>query len=680
MSVDAASEAPRGPQRRSRRGLRVIASLVSVVAVAAFVAAAVAWFAAAEVLVEALRRVAASSGVAVEVAHTEVGAGWAFTLRDVVVRDADGGGELLRATSVSGSPRFGWREPHLRLALEVEGGRAALGDARGASEAAATDVAALLASLRLPDLVTAVKLAGFHLDLGQAATVELDASLAGSGGAVVDVDLTRLDYVDEAAGVAAEKLVGVLHLEPANVAERTGLRVRGRIDAGAALLGAVLLDFAAHPVDAAALVLADGADFEVRELGAGLGNLLRLDGVAHVSPEGDVRALEGRARSDKLADVFKSFVLEPFGGVAPAIADASVEGSGEAALRWPEPSRHSFESRIKLQSPDLRTRSVEARGVTIDLPWSGASLGSKRKELGRLKVSSLTLFGLPWGGLDVGVEASAGRVRSTSPIDFRAFDGNLRVADLHFEYTESIGPRLVAKVTLEGLDLGPLGSSFGFDGLEGTVDGDLGRVTIDSERAEVEGAMHAELFGGSVDFSQVSVEDPFGRVPTIGLDAEVNNLDLERLTAALPFGSVRGVLEGRVSKLRVAAGEPVSFEADLHTVKRRGVDQTIDVRAIRQLGVLGGGDQGSLTGSLLSVFDRYRYSAMGIRCRLHNDVFDLRGVESEGGRDYLVRGGFLPPTVNVVSHSQVVSFSEMLRRVQRMTALGEGGSTDVPPQ
>ena len=680
MSVDAASEAPRGPRPRSRRGLRAIAALVLIVVAAAVVAAAFAWFAAADLLVEALRRGATSSGVAVEVAHTEVGAGWAFTLRDVVVREADGGGELLRAASVSGSPRFGWRDPWLRLALQVEGGRAVLGDARGTSETTAPDAAALLASLRLPDLVNAVDLAGFHLDLGQGATVELDASLGASGGAVVDVELSRLDYVDEAKGVAAEKLTGTLHLEPANVAERSGLRVRGRIDAGAALVGAVLLDFAAHSADVAALVLADGAVFEVRELDAGLGSLLRLDGVAHVSPDGDVRAVDGRIRSDQLADAFKSLVLEPFGGVAPAIADASVEGSGEAAVRFAEPSRHGFESRIKLLSPDVRTRSVEAHGVTIDLPWLGASLGSKRKEIGRLKVSSLILFGLPWGGLDVGVEASPGRVRTTSPIDFRAFDGSLRVADLLFEYTKSIGPRLVAKVTIEGLDLGRLGSSFGFEGLEGTVGGDLGRVTIDSARAEVEGAMHAELFGGSVDFSRVFVEDPFGRVPTIGLDAEVKDLNLERLTAALPFGSVRGILEGRVAKLRLAAGQPVSFEADLHTVKRRGVDQTIDVRAIRQLGVLGGGDQGSLTGTLLSVFDRYRYSAMGIRCRLHNDEFDLRGVETEGGRDYLVRGGFLPPTVNVVSHSQVVSFSEMLRRVQRMTALGEGGSTDVSPQ
>jgi hypothetical protein len=41
----------------------------------------------------------------------------------------------------------------------------------------------------------------------------------------------------------------------------------------------------------------------------------------------------------------------------------------------------------------------------------------------------------------------------------------------------------------------------------------------------------------------------------------------------------------------------------------------------------------------------------------------LRGVKSEDGKEYLVVGSTLPPRVNVVSHSQVISFSEMVRRV-----------------
>jgi hypothetical protein len=158
----------------------------------------------------------------------------------------------------------------------------------------------------------------------------------------------------------------------------------------------------------------------------------------------------------------------------------------------------------------------------------------------------------------------------------------------------------------------------------------------------------------------------------------VRDVDLESFTAAIGFGRVTGVLEGRVTGLVIADGQPQAFDADLHTVERRGVSQTIDVRAISQLGALGG-DTGSLTGSLLKVIDRYRYSEMGVRCRLRNDVFEIRGVESRDGRDYLVKGSRLPPSVSVVSHSQVLSFSEMLRRVARITDLAEGESPHAQP-
>jgi hypothetical protein len=104
----------------------------------------------------------------------------------------------------------------------------------------------------------------------------------------------------------------------------------------------------------------------------------------------------------------------------------------------------------------------------------------------------------------------------------------------------------------------------------------------------------------------------------------------------------------------------------------------VDVRAIVQLGVLGGGDGSSITGTLLKMIDRYRYSALGLRCRLRNDVFELRGVESGGDKDYIIKRSLLPPSVSVVSHSHVVSFSEMLRRVERITTIGEGGSPHAP--
>ena len=35
-------------------------------------------------------------------------------------------------------------------------------------------------------------------------------------------------------------------------------------------------------------------------------------------------------------------------------------------------------------------------------------------------------------------------------------------------------------------------------------------------------------------------------------------------------------------------------------------------------------------------------------------------------KEYLVVGSFLPPTVNIVSHTQTIAFSELVRRLERI--------------
>ena len=51
---------------------------------------------------------------------------------------------------------------------------------------------------------------------------------------------------------------------------------------------------------------------------------------------------------------------------------------------------------------------------------------------------------------------------------------------------------------------------------------------------------------------------------------------------------------------------------------------------------------------------------------LRNDAFHLLGVETEGNKEFLVRGGLLPPRVDVISYTQDVSFKEMVSRLNRI--------------
>ena len=100
-----------------------------------------------------------------------------------------------------------------------------------------------------------------------------------------------------------------------------------------------------------------------------------------------------------------------------------------------------------------------------------------------------------------------------------------------------------------------------------------------------------------------------------------------------------------------------SCRADVHTVARPGSSQWISVEALNKITVLSSGEDGSLIyGGIAGFFDEFRYSKMGFKATLRNDKLTLRGIESSDGKEFLVVGSLLPPTVNVISHTREIRF------------------------
>ena len=166
--------------------------------------------------------------------------------------------------------------------------------------------------------------------------------------------------------------------------------------------------------------------------------------------------------------------------------------------------------------------------------------------------------------------------------------------------------------------------------------------------------------------SKLEIENPFSSLASIRLDARLANIELEQLSRTFAFGQISGILEGTIADLIITDGQPAQFVADLHSVDR-GTEQRISVEALNKITVLSSGQgAGALYGGLAGLFDSFRYSKLGFKATLRNDRLTLRGVETRGDQEYLVVGTFLPPTVNVVSHTQAIAFSELLRRLERV--------------
>jgi hypothetical protein len=222
------------------------------------------------------------------------------------------------------------------------------------------------------------------------------------------------------------------------------------------------------------------------------------------------------------------------------------------------------------------------------------------------------------------------------------------------------------------LQLQQLTEALSWHPFTGTLTGSIPHVQSEENLLRTSGEIQAQVFGGRARIGKLEIENPFSSLPSIKLDASLDGIELEQLSKTFEFGRISGILEGNINDLVITDNQPAQFNAELHSVDR-DTEQRISVEALNKITVLSSGENaGSLYGGLAGFFDSFRYSKLGFKADLKNDRLILRGVETRGDQEFLVVGSFLPPTVNIISHTQVIAFSELLRRLQSIKADSTG--------
>lgn len=461
------------------------------------------------------------------------------------------------------------------------------------------------------------------------------------------------------------------------------------LSAGGLLLDAFYLDLAEAPLRVEAdwgssegrLVLHDGA---VR-----LGKLLSLTqgrGWLDRKHPGSDWELQGSLQVHQADRAFELFVRDPLGETFPMLDAAAFDGAFQLEARAVKQANVLTDARVVFRTtgPEGITVSLadeaSAERVHARLPLTllGKGLPAERAGEAFLKVGSLELLGekLPAWQLDFEVEGS--RLKARRPLDLQLWGGHLVFSELLVSTALKTELRAESELRVENLLLDDLARSFGGVPIGGSLDGVLTSLSLRGEDLLSSGTLTAEIFGGQLELTDPGAVGLYGRVPQYQLGAaRVSNWNLDLLIDELPLGRVSGVLDGTIEDLAVADGQPLRMRANFSTRSVRGVPQVISVKAISQLSILGGGGSDPFSRGVLSFFDEYRYAKFGLRCTLENDRFVLRGVEERDGKDYLVVGSMLPPSVNVISHNQVISFAEMVRRLSSaLTA--EETSEDAP--
>jgi hypothetical protein len=141
------------------------------------------------------------------------------------------------------------------------------------------------------------------------------------------------------------------------------------------------------------------------------------------------------------------------------------------------------------------------------------------------------------------------------------------------------------------------------------------------------------------------------------------------MTKGTSFGEIEGILQGHIHDLEITNGQPQKFDLLLETIKTKGVDQEISVRAVDNISRIGGGASPflGLAGALAGVIKNFPYSKIGIRSSLLNDAFRVNGSIKENGQEYLVKRGSFSG-VNVVNRNPNtwISFKDMVKRIGRV--------------
>jgi hypothetical protein len=154
-------------------------------------------------------------------------------------------------------------------------------------------------------------------------------------------------------------------------------------------------------------------------------------------------------------------------------------------------------------------------------------------------------------------------------------------------------------------------------------------------------------------------------VPRLTTDVEMRNLDLDLLTHTFSFGNITGRIDAEMKALELVNWEPVHFDARVAS-SAGDYPRRISQAAVQNISSLGGAGAGAaIERSFLRFFKEFRYSALGLSCKLENGVCRMGGIENVPQGYVIVKGGGIP-AITVLGYNRNVGWHELIARLKHV--------------
>lgn len=388
--------------------------------------------------------------------------------------------------------------------------------------------------------------------------------------------------------------------------------------------------------------------------------------------------IKGVLKNLYLNSIYDIFLKDSAPNMLPNLEGLEINGIANINLSLEIDDSYSYISsmlnlkEVNISIPKLK---LDAKKINGNLPIYISSVHKEMSSHGYFNIDSLNLGFIKTEGIKIPFSSEVNKIKTKSPVLIRVMKGEATVEDVIFEFDLKSKPKTKFSLTLKDLNLSEMRHSLGLANLEGLINGTLDVMSLQQNRFKSIGRLDIDIFGGTV-----KVYDIYGDMSfkNLGTDIEFDDIDLERLTQTVKIGKMTGVIYGTIKDLLIQYGQAGRFVLDINSRKKEGIRQTVSTDAIENISILGTGSEGFsrlLSTGINQFFKEFPYSAIGIRCRLDNDVFTIRGKIQEGGKEYLIKRTFLRG-IDVINQNpdNTISFKDMQRRLsaifQNVTAKG----------
>ncbi len=338
-------------------------------------------------------------------------------------------------------------------------------------------------------------------------------------------------------------------------------------------------------------------------------------------------------------------------------------GQGSADIKV----RYNTIEHLALTLDDLNVTDAKGRiditGADAVINWPSAE-GINAPSWLSWRELKLAAIPVAAGHLDVVLDRNSLALRQPASIPLL---GGMLTADAFSIKFEDDHPDVIFQGALTGLKLEQLSQAFGWPEFSGRLSGNIPGVRYQNRVLRLDGALTADLFGGTVKLDNLSSSGLFRDLWRLEADIDFDRLDLAQVTDKFDIGRIEGRLSGFIHDLVLENGQPLTFFAWLGTPDQDPGRHRISQRAVNALTSIGGGGAtDNVSRALLRFLDTFHYDRLGLGCYLYQGVCQLSGVEAVNGNYYIVKGGGLP-RIDVLGYNVRVDWPVLWQRLKRIS-------------